>query len=229
MSIPRRIVGLLLAISALLPAGLAAAEGEENPTSETVPASTIPATSVPDTTTSSTLPPVSEPQRGKVAIGFARVVLSEQRVYVYNTRRRLIATLPVSTGLDDTTPTGTFKVFSKSAQAYYAPNPNERMRFMTRFTRGREGGNIGFHGIPYKVTKAGEIPFHTPRTSTLVSWLCSCPCRRCQMVVLKHAAGHRDLRCSLQGLTDPILGSSFWSVVNSNRRHHDHSRHIQIL
>lgn len=162
MSIPRRIVGLLLAISALLPAGLAAAEGEENPTSETVPASTIPATSVPDTTTSSTLPPVSEPQRGKVAIGFARVVLSEQRVYVYNTRRRLIATLPVSTGLDDTTPTGTFKVFSKSAQAYYAPNPNERMRFMTRFTRGREGGNIGFHGIPYKVTKAGEIPFPTP-------------------------------------------------------------------
>ena len=162
MSIPLRIVGILLATASLLPANLAAAEGADTTVPDSVPASTVPATLPPDTTTTSTLPLVSRPQRGKVAIGFARVVLSEQRVYVYNTRRRLIATLPVSTGLDDTTPTGTFKVFSKSAQAYYAPNPNERMRFMTRFTKGRQGGNIGFHGIPYKVTKAGEIPFPTP-------------------------------------------------------------------
>jgi lipoprotein-anchoring transpeptidase ErfK/SrfK len=97
-----------------------------------------------------------------VSIGFARVVLSEQRVYVYNVRKRLIATLPVSTGVKDFTPVGTFKVFSQSAQAVYSPSPNERMRWMTRFTKGREGGNIGFHGIPYKVTKSGEIPFATP-------------------------------------------------------------------
>jgi lipoprotein-anchoring transpeptidase ErfK/SrfK len=83
-------------------------------------------------------------------------------VYVYNHRKRLIATLPVSTGVDDQTPVGTFKVFSQSAQAFYTPNPSERMRWMTRFTKGREDGNIGFHGIPYKVTKSGEIPFFTP-------------------------------------------------------------------
>ena len=114
------------------------------------------------TTTTSTLPPVSPPQRRRVAIAFARVVLDEQRAYFYNKNRRLIATLPVSTGVDDQTPVGVFKVFSKSAQTFYTPNPRERMRFMTRFTVGREGGNIGFHGIPYTATKYGEVPFYTP-------------------------------------------------------------------
>jgi lipoprotein-anchoring transpeptidase ErfK/SrfK len=108
------------------------------------------------------LPRVSSPQRGKASIGFTRLVLDEQRGYVYNQRKRLSATLPASTGVDDQTPVGTFKVFSQSAQAFYTPNPSERMRWMTRFTKGREGGNIGFHGIPYKVTKTGEIPFPTP-------------------------------------------------------------------
>lgn len=162
MTFPRRLATIVVALTTIAPAGFAAAEGTDTTTPDTVVASTLPAAPVPETTTTSTLPPVSEPQRGRVAIGFARVVISEQRVYVYNMRKRLIATLPASTGLLDTTPTGTFKVFSKSAQAYYTPNPNERMRFMTRFTKGREGGNIGFHGIPYKVTKAGEIPFPTP-------------------------------------------------------------------
>lgn len=162
MTFPRRLATIVVAMTSIVPVGAVAAEGTDSTTPDTVVASTLPATSIPDTTTTSTLPPMSEPQHGRIAIGFARVVISEQRVYVYNTRKRLIATLPVSTGLRDTTPTGTFKVFSKSAQAYYTPNPNERMRFMTRFTKGREGGNIGFHGIPYKVTKAGEIPFPTP-------------------------------------------------------------------
>jgi lipoprotein-anchoring transpeptidase ErfK/SrfK len=162
MTFPQRLATIAVALATVVPAGIAAAEGTDTTTPDTVPASTLPATSVPQTTTTSTLPPVSERPRGRVAIGFARVVISEQRVYVYNKRKRLIATLPISTGLFDTTPTGTFKVFSKSAQAYYAPSPNERMRFMTRFTKGREGGNIGFHGIPYKVTKTGEIPFPTP-------------------------------------------------------------------
>jgi lipoprotein-anchoring transpeptidase ErfK/SrfK len=105
---------------------------------------------------------VSPPERKRVNIAFARVVLDEQRAYFYNKNRRLIATLPVSTGVDDQTPVGVFKVFSKSAQTFYTPNPQERMRFMTRFTVGREGGNIGFHGIPYTVTKSAEVPFYTP-------------------------------------------------------------------
>ena len=106
------------------------------------------------------VPPVRRLPR--VRIGSAVVVLDEQRVYVYSTTRRLIATIPVSTGLEDSTPTGSFRVFSKSAQAYYTPAPNERMKWMVRFTKGRQGDNIGFHGIPYKVTTNGDVPFHTP-------------------------------------------------------------------
>ena len=158
---PLRLAVLSVAATLFLPTVHATAEGSDTTTPDSSPTSTVPAVSD-STTTTSTLPALLAPKRTKVAIGFARVVLDEQRVYVYNMRRRLIATLPASTGLLDTTPTGTFKVFSKSAQAYYTPNPMERMRYMTRFTRGREGGNIGFHGIPYKVTKAGEIPFPTP-------------------------------------------------------------------
>jgi lipoprotein-anchoring transpeptidase ErfK/SrfK len=100
--------------------------------------------------------------RANVPIAFARVVLDEQRTYVYNARKRLIATLPSSTGLWDSTPPGYFRVFSKSAQTYYTPNPGERMKWMVRFTKGRQGGNIGFHGIPYTVKDGKEIPFPTP-------------------------------------------------------------------
>lgn len=171
MKSPLRIVSAVLVACVLVPTSLVHAEGSDTTTPETstptavtttVPetvSTTVPEAQTPPTTT---LPRVSRPKRGVASIGFARIVLDEQHVYVYNHRRRLIATLPVSTGLDDQTPVGTFKVFSQSAQAYYAPNPNERMRWMTRFTKGREGGNIGFHGIPYKVTKSGEIPFPTP-------------------------------------------------------------------
>lgn len=170
MKSPIRIALTVLVTCVLVPTSLVNAEGSDTTTPDTSAPSTAP-TSVPEivsttapeqTTTTTTLPRVSKPQRGVASIGFARVVLDEQRVYVYNHRRRLIATLPASTGVDDQTPVGTFKVFSQSAQAFYTPNPNERMRWMTRFTKGRQGGNIGFHGIPYKVTKSGEIPFFTP-------------------------------------------------------------------
>ena len=170
MKSPIRIALTVLVTCVLVPTSLAHAEGTDTTAPDTTSSAvstTVPeivSTTVPEapTTTTSTLPRVSSPQRGKASIGFTRIVLDEQRVYVYNHRKRLIATLPASTGVDDQTPVGTFKVFSQSTQAYYTPNPNERMRWMTRFTKGREGGNIGFHGIPYKVTKTGEIPFPTP-------------------------------------------------------------------
>ena len=171
MKSPLRIALTVLLTCVLVPTSLVHAEGTDTTTPDTSAPTTEPttvpetvSTTVPEapTTTTSTLPRVSNPQRGRASIGFTRIVLDEQRVYVYNHRKRLIATLPASTGVDDQTPVGTFKVFSQSAQAFYTPNPNERMRWMTRFTKGREGGNIGFHGIPYKVTKTGEIPFPTP-------------------------------------------------------------------
>ena len=166
MKSPIRIALTILVACVLVPTSLVNAEGSDTTTPDTSTTTTVPeivSTTAPSpTTTTAALPSMSRPQRGATSIGFARVVLDEQRVYVYNNRKRLIATLPASTGVDDQTPVGTFKVFSRSAQTFYTPNPSERMRWMTRFTKGREGGNIGFHGIPYKVTKSGEIPFPTP-------------------------------------------------------------------
>jgi lipoprotein-anchoring transpeptidase ErfK/SrfK len=169
---PRRIAIAVVAVCSLLPATSVFAEGSN----DTTPDTTVPAnptvTSTIATTTTSTLPPVSGPQKRRINIGFARIVLNEQRAYFYTASRRLIATLPVSTGADDQTPTGTFRVFSKSAQAFFTPSPNERMRYMTRFTKGRQGDNIGFHGIPYKATKNGEVPFYTPLGIAPVSHGC---------------------------------------------------------
>jgi lipoprotein-anchoring transpeptidase ErfK/SrfK len=106
--------------------------------------------------------PLSVVEQGPVTIGKITVVLNEQTTYVYSADYQLIATFPVSTGLYNSTPTGSFKVFSRSAQTYYSVNPQERMRWMTRFTVGRNGGNIGFHSIPYANTDAGEVKFPTP-------------------------------------------------------------------
>lgn len=169
---PRRIAIAVVVACTLLPATSAFAEGSNDTTPDaTVPVDSTVVNTI-ATTTTSTLPPVSGPQKRSINIGFARIVLNEQRAYFYTSSRRLIATLPVSTGSNDQTPTGTFKVFSKSAQAYFSPSPNERMRYMTRFTKGRQGDNIGFHGIPYKVTKNGEVPFYTPLGIAPVSHGC---------------------------------------------------------
>ncbi len=167
---PLRVAIAVVAACTLLPTASAFAEGSNDSTPDTtVPVDSTVATS---TTTTSTLPPVSGPQKGRINIAFARIVLDEQRAYFYTASRRLVATLPVSTGIKDQTPTGTFKVFSKSALAIYSPSPNERMRYMTRFTKGRQGDNIGFHGIPFKVTKSGEVPFYTPLGIAPVSHGC---------------------------------------------------------
>jgi len=100
--------------------------------------------------------------RRTVSIAYARIVLDEQQAYFYNNKRKLIAQLPVSTGLDGSTPTGRFQVFSRSAQTFFIPRPQEKMKFMTRFTVGKNGGNIGFHGIPYITTRNGNVQFPTP-------------------------------------------------------------------
>jgi len=135
------------------------AYAQDGSTDSTLPAATIPIETTVVTTT--TVMP-SPKRRNKASIALVQVVLSEQRAYVYAQNKSLIATIPVSTGLDNSTPSGAFKVFSKSAQTFYELNPSERMRWMVRFTKGRQGGNIGFHSIPYKVTAQGEVKIFTP-------------------------------------------------------------------
>jgi len=174
MNRPRRISLFVVATLFVVPFGASHAMATDgtDPNSSSTTSTDVSTTLAPATTTTTTLPPVSPAQRGRAEIGFARIILDEQRAYVFNTRRRLIATLPVSTGTDDQTPVGTFKVYSKSAQTFFSPDPKERMRWMTRFTKGREGAAIGFHGIPYRVTKNGEVPIFTPLGQYPVSHGC---------------------------------------------------------
>lgn len=151
------VVATLLGVSS---AALVRAQEQDSTTSTSeVPETTV---EIPTTTTTVVKPSKIKLPRKKVTIAFARIVLDEQQAYFYNEKRKLIAKLPVSTGLDNSTPVGKFKVFSRSAQTFYAPRPKEKMRYMTRFTIGEEGGNIGFHGIPYMVSKKGNIRFPTP-------------------------------------------------------------------
>ncbi len=152
-----RIIVALVCIT--VPSTMAIADSSSDSTIPTVNDTAGPISIAPTTT----IAPVVIPRlRRDMAIGFVRVVLDEQHTYVYNKRRRLIATLPISTGLLNSTPVGSFRVFSKSAQTFYTPAPDEKMKWMVRFTKGVHGDNIGFHGIPYKVTKQGDIPFFTP-------------------------------------------------------------------
>jgi lipoprotein-anchoring transpeptidase ErfK/SrfK len=159
-----RMLAAVAALSVFVPSS---AHADSTTDTTVAPSTTSPAvtTTSPSTTAAPVVqnayvPPVRRLPR--VRIGSAIVVLDEQRVYVYSATRRLITTIPVSTGLDDSTPTGSFKVFSKSEQAYFTPNPGERMKWMVRFTKGRQGDNIGFHGIPYRVTTAGTVQIPTP-------------------------------------------------------------------
>ncbi len=154
MNIPARIVSAALVLAVALP--VAVVHAADEPGTDTV-APTTTAVSTPTVAV-----PARQQQRTRVTIAYSRVVLDEQRAYFYNSNRRLIATLRVSTGVDEQTPLGVFTVYSKSETTFFTPKPSERMRYMTRFTVGRRGGNIGFHGIPYTVTKFGEVPMYTP-------------------------------------------------------------------
>jgi lipoprotein-anchoring transpeptidase ErfK/SrfK len=143
-------------------AALVHASSDDPSSTTTVAGSPTTTVEVPRITTTTIKPADIKLPRRRVQIAFVRVVLNEQQAYFYNKKRKLIAKLPVSTGLDGSTPIGTFKVFSRSKNTFYTERPQEKMHFMTRFTVGRNGGNIGFHGIPYVISKQGRIPFPTP-------------------------------------------------------------------
>jgi lipoprotein-anchoring transpeptidase ErfK/SrfK len=72
------------------------------------------------------------------------VDLSSQRVSLYDASDSLMAVWPVSTGSKKhPTPTGVFRVTSRSRRTFYTPHPWVTMEYMTRFN-----SNIGFHAIP---------------------------------------------------------------------------------
>lgn len=83
--------------------------------------------------------PPSEPAWSTLVVD-----LSEQRVYVLDPHGSVLRTMKASTGASATpTPTGRFKVHSKSRRTFVRDNPSVTMTHMVRFR-----GGVGFHAIP---------------------------------------------------------------------------------
>jgi lipoprotein-anchoring transpeptidase ErfK/SrfK len=115
----------------------------------------------PDTTTNAPRPD-EQPQEA----AWARVVvdLSEQRARVFDTSGTLLRAWKISTGGPATpTPTGNYRVTSKSRRTFATGNPRITMEHMVRFR-----GGIGFHSIP----RNNGTPLDTPLGERGVSHGC---------------------------------------------------------
>jgi lipoprotein-anchoring transpeptidase ErfK/SrfK len=76
---------------------------------------------------------------------------SQQTVWAFDGNNQLIKAHRVSgrqTPLDPAP--GTYSVFSRSRYTYSINNPSITWGYMVRFAHGAQGGNIGFHEIPFQ-------------------------------------------------------------------------------
>lgn len=81
--------------------------------------------------------------------------IAQQRVWVFSDDTTVIRTFLVSARLDMPNP-GTYKVWSRSPLACSSSHTWVCMRFMIRFAKGPNGGNIGFHEIPRDTRAPGD-------------------------------------------------------------------------
>jgi lipoprotein-anchoring transpeptidase ErfK/SrfK len=113
----------------------------------------------PTTTTTTTIapPPTAAPTDLPLNSGSGRRAVyskSRQRVWVVESDGAVVKTHRVSGKLKSCDPTpGTYSVFSRSRYTNSIQDPTIKWGYMVRFTKGCNGGNIGFHEIP---TQFGE-------------------------------------------------------------------------
>ena len=111
----------------------------------------------PTTTTTTTLPPPPPTVPSWVLpanSGTGRRAVyskSRQRVWAVDSNGTVLKTHLVSGKLKWCDPrVGQYRVFSRSRYTNSIQNPSIKWGYMIRFTKGCEGGNIGFHEIPNK-------------------------------------------------------------------------------
>lgn len=106
----------------------------------------------PPTTTTTTAPPPPDPTMLPFASGEGRRAVyskSAQRVWAVDANGTVLKTHRVSGKLRWCDPrVGTYSVWSRSISTYAIQNPTIKWGYMVRFTKGCNGGNIGFHEIP---------------------------------------------------------------------------------
>ena len=106
------------------------------------------------TTTTTTAPPPPAPWALPPGSGSGRRAVyskSAQRVWAVDGAGRVVKTHRVSGKLKWCDPRpGHYSVFSRSRTTYAIQNPSITWGFMIRFTKGCNGGNIGFHEIPFQ-------------------------------------------------------------------------------
>jgi len=185
-STPRRQLGrtpgVFAAVVALAVAGSVVFGGVASAvTPTTTPATTTPTTSIPGSTSTTLRPTTTAPRptttvpRPRPTIPRPRptvprpapkwvvlVSLSRQHAYV-TFGGRIVRDIPISSGARGQTPSGRFRVSSKSRATSANGNPSVTMAYMTRFN-----GGIGFHGIPRKNGR----PLSTPLGRRPVSHGC---------------------------------------------------------
>ena len=82
--------------------------------------------------------------------------ISRQRVWVVGKEEQIVRTFLVS-GKRDRPAKGTYRVFSQSLESFSPLESGITFRYMTRFAKGLNGINIGFHEIP----KKNGVPMQT--------------------------------------------------------------------
>jgi lipoprotein-anchoring transpeptidase ErfK/SrfK len=135
------------------PAGIDDADPAARPGS-TVQTQAFPPPPTTTTTTTTTLPPPPPPDLLPTNSGTGRRTVyskSRQRVWAVSAAGEVLKTHRVSGKLKWCDPKiGTYSIFSRSRYTNSIQNPTVKWGYMIRFTKGCEGGNIGFHEIPKK-------------------------------------------------------------------------------